>query len=82
MGYDGFVTQGMTMKHNTPTQMWKGSILRPGLRDGGASRIIVINRSGMIYDDRPSHYGDWEAKLDSIKYPDGTTANRPNARWH
>jgi hypothetical protein len=53
-----------------------------GLSDGAASRILVLNRSAMIYYNDPvGHYRDWKHLLDSITYPDGTTAMRPGMNW-
>jgi hypothetical protein len=71
----------------TPSQVWNGdnisgSNYTNGLANGAASRILVLNRSAMIYFNDPvNHYRDWKTILSSITYPDGTTALRPGMNW-
>ena len=69
----------------TESDVWNGNQntgLSNGLGDGAASRILVLNRSAMIfYNDPVGHYRDWKHLLDSITYPDGTTAMRPGMNW-
>lgn len=71
----------------TPSQIWRGDsygggTATNGLGYGAASRILVLNRSAMIYYQDPvQHYRDWRNILSSITYPDGTTALRPGMGW-
>ena len=68
----------------TPSQAWRGGYRKTGtgISNGGASRYLVLNRSGMIYFNMPvQHYTDWRTILSSIVYPDGTTALRPGMGW-
>jgi hypothetical protein len=69
----------------TESDLWNGNAnvgIPQGLSQGVASRILVLNRSAMIlYNDPVGHFRDWKHLLDSITYPDGTTANRPGMNW-
>jgi hypothetical protein len=69
----------------TESELWNGNAFvgtPQGLSHGIMSRVVVLNRSGMIfYNDPVGHYRDWTHLLNSITYPDGTTAMRPGMNW-
>lgn len=93
MGVDAFfvdtqnradLSRAFTREH-----AWSGYPLDVGDTDwprslaaGAAHRVLVMNRSGMIYYQDPvGHYSDWVSVLTSVVYPDGTSALRPGMRW-
>ena len=91
MGVDAIYTDtnrpGTLRPMFTKSSVWagysiNGGVVNNGLSQGAASRILVLNRSGMIYYEDPvQHYRDWRDILNSIVYPDGTTAMRPGMGW-
>lgn len=77
MGYDGFGADGVRDKSITSSQIWKHAIA------GDISRIIILNRSAMIMEDKPIRdYVDYTAALRAITYPNGKTAEISHGNWN
>lgn len=68
--------ENLFTRHDT----WNNSAM--GISSGAVDRLVVLNRSAMIYYMDPvGHFHEWRDILRGITLPDGTTAYRPNMNW-
>jgi hypothetical protein len=76
MGYDGFAAEGISDSSITPSQIWKHAL------NGSIGRIIMLNRSSMIMENKPiKDYTDYAPLLGAIQYPNGKTAQLSPSNW-
>ena len=76
MGYDGFAAEGISDSSITPSQIWKHAV------NGSIGRIIMLNRSSMIMENKPiKDYTDYTPLLGAIQYPNGKTAQLSPGNW-